>query len=105
MNELEALAILKEVYYKLRDLDDNGISIYIDTIDNIADIYSEIFSKIKSNDPDKFRIEVEGKTYFISDNVYGCDYQDENDFDYMAGDLDYYWWFDEEFINKEITNG
>ena len=98
MNELVALAILKEVYENLRNLNDNGISICTDTIDNIADIYSEIYSKIKSNDPDKFRIEVEGKTYFISGNAYGCDYEDENDFGYMAEDIDYYWWLDEEFL-------
>lgn len=117
MTDKEILAELKKSYEYLRDIRENGcydhcsgqMETNIDKLDNIleeiSDIYYDFYNGLDKKDLRVKKLESENEEIYICGDVdgdYDCynkDIHEETSF--TCGDVDYYWYDDNEFLLKE----
>ena len=117
MTDKEILAELKKSYEYLQDIRENGcndhcggqmnsnINLLEQAIDNISTLYGDFY---KTLDIEQLRIkqlEYDSNRVYISDCVDG-DYKEVNNTHeevyFTCGDVDYYWYDDEEYLLGDV---
>lgn len=116
MNDKEILAELKKSYEYMMDIRENGCEDHCSgqlenenikrlevAMNNIAEIYSKVREQMSDNE---CMINLKSGTYYIGNSIsedYSELYDNDNNYTYWVtcGDLDYYWFEDDNFIYRQ----